>query len=1164
MSDYLHVARHLASVRRAWKRAAALAGLAIVCIESIGILTVTLLIDWVYQPAPAVRVVLLLLVVAAVAFLFFRHVIKPLMRRISDEQLAMFVEEHSSQFEGALITATELHTEKDRTTTPKAIIDAVMKAAVLRADKGNVRSAVDLRRLRKYGIVAVSLLAGYGAICLLFPNTIGRHASRVLAPWNRNAEETGRHRLAPGELAPLQITLSKTDSKILRRQTFDLHATLSRASGQPVVLNFRPAGQSNLPWRAIPMKEIEKLNTFAGAIADVDEDTEFCIASGSDRSPVYKIGVYDQLKITSFQFTTRYPDYLQIPEKTEAVQSPDLAVPAGSKVTLKILAGSSLTRGEITWADGRTQALAINPAENTAAEVSFDVPADLSYSYAVSDANGQREQSPTAAYVRALPDAPPTIEVKYPLSVVTANPLGEVTFAAEAIDDLALAGVTLVYQRQLPMTAAGEAPPLGAPVRVPLTLARPDPKTSAQFPDVAQATLRFALEDLNPPAAPEEIISYFLECTDRKGQTIATDIQMIVVDRFDAWPQFDPKPPHGPTFKVIKNITEYLRAAWKLEQQKATLKPEELTAQAKALADSMLNPETNRLYDFYERKRVDPSKVAHADRADKFLESGRQALLAANTAKAVTDFRIVLAELTILKLDKNGIEMFAGDYGKKGMPQDYEKDLNKLFQQVQVEVDKIQPPANWDPKQAQAVEKIRKAAEELGKKQADIVKKAEEIAQVAGGSGKPNDPKDEDKDKEKAKAQAATDAKTLAAQQDKVAAEAQKEAATSPADKAADSEVKAMNKRMADAASAMRDAARNLNDNKTEQAVADAKRAQGELKKVAERLEEIRQEKIAAAVAEAEGKASKLLKEQKELTKQTKEAGESTEKDPAKKEVEFKKLTYRQAQIQATAERLKKEVEELKNVSQRDAKMETAKHLEESHKEMAKSEVTEKMVNAVVELQAGKGKEAAQEQAKAETGLEKVINALRKADESMAADRESQLARAKEEAKRIGEGLKKLGAAADATTRPAPTTGPSSQSAVVSKTDPKNPEKTAATQPTASLTEQEKKALAEDLAIDLERLTRHLADRDFAEKSDQQALSVASKDQGSLANELLKDANAKHRLATIIRRVHDKLEAEYQVTLESKRLQDAQREDCPPAYRQLVNKYYEALAETVK
>ena len=74
MSEYLQVARHLGMVRRAYKRAAALSGLAIVCMESIGLLTLALLLDWIYQPHTAVRVGLFVVVLGMIAVLVVRHV----------------------------------------------------------------------------------------------------------------------------------------------------------------------------------------------------------------------------------------------------------------------------------------------------------------------------------------------------------------------------------------------------------------------------------------------------------------------------------------------------------------------------------------------------------------------------------------------------------------------------------------------------------------------------------------------------------------------------------------------------------------------------------------------------------------------------------------------------------------------------------------------------------------------------------------------------------------------------------------------------------------------------------------------------------------------------------------------------------------------------------
>ena len=54
-NEYLLLAKRFATVRRAWKRAAALSGLAIVVTEGIGLFTVLLFLDWLYQPQPDVR-----------------------------------------------------------------------------------------------------------------------------------------------------------------------------------------------------------------------------------------------------------------------------------------------------------------------------------------------------------------------------------------------------------------------------------------------------------------------------------------------------------------------------------------------------------------------------------------------------------------------------------------------------------------------------------------------------------------------------------------------------------------------------------------------------------------------------------------------------------------------------------------------------------------------------------------------------------------------------------------------------------------------------------------------------------------------------------------------------------------------------------------------------
>jgi len=46
-----------------------------------------------------------------------------------------------------------------------------------------------------------------------------------------------------------------------------------------------------------------------------------------------------------------------------------------------------------------------------------------------------------------------------------------------------------------------------------------------------------------------------------QGNKVVSDIGMIVVDEFENWATYSSKPPHGPTYMVMKNIREYIDAA---------------------------------------------------------------------------------------------------------------------------------------------------------------------------------------------------------------------------------------------------------------------------------------------------------------------------------------------------------------------------------------------------------------------------------------------------------------------------------------------------------------------------------------------------------------------------------------------------------------------------
>jgi hypothetical protein len=417
MTEYVKLAERLRKARRAWKRAAMFSGLALVLLELAGVFTLVILLSLFFGHVSAVRIALLVVTVAAAAFLVARHVALPLLRRIPDEQIALYVEERSKAFDGALVTAAEFGPRPAITSTQAGIVAAVVQEADDLTRRVRPSSVVSLARLRKYAVAAGIVLVAYAGMCLAFPGEIGRRVLGALRLWSAPPScQPGPEGLAlpagmtPAEAArllPIEFRLSRGDAQVQRSADFELEALLSRKPEAPVALSFRPAG-TDLPWQSLPMRQIEKLHGYAGVLQAVSENMEFHVSTGPYKSGTYRITVYDKMEFRGFEVTVHYPDYLQFPDKTETLENGDVSAPVGSTATVRVLSTSPPASGKLLWDDGQEQALSPDPQRTNSAAASFPVEKNRKYLCQVTDVHGQSVKSASPATVYALKDNPPT------------------------------------------------------------------------------------------------------------------------------------------------------------------------------------------------------------------------------------------------------------------------------------------------------------------------------------------------------------------------------------------------------------------------------------------------------------------------------------------------------------------------------------------------------------------------------------------------------------------------------------------------------------------------------------------------------------------------------------------------------------------------------------
>jgi hypothetical protein len=930
-----------------------------------------------------------------------------------------------------------------------------------------------------------------------------------------------------------------------------LEAALSRQATDPVLFHFRAVGTKGIDssWKMLPMKELEKLNAFQAVLADVNEDCEFFVSSGKDNSDHHQIAVYDPLVVKGYEITTKYPAYMRLPDRVENGETADVAAPVGSTVGLKILTNRPLQSGDLLWEKGAPSHGTIDPAQNTALAVSFAVKETTTFRYLVSDVNRQRVESPTSVTVTAIVDEPPTVKVLKPGPLVNGNPLSEVPFVAEVADDFGLDGGDVVVARMVDGKIQE--------TRFPLAF---DSDVAQGAVTTAKASTVLLLEKIMPRIVPSEVLTCYVELRDRKGQGSDSDMTLINIASFEQWAYFTAThvhPPHPEFF-----IEPVIAATWELHRAKRVTAPREFDKQAEFIASTMVDPKTKAIVPYISMMHLAGEKLEHAKKGMALAKVAHDVLEKHDTVLALTELQLALAELK------------AAGYSEllhlhDPPPSQKEEEATKFHKEMQKLTALMQKPptSGAGAKDAHAEESAAAQAA-----QAEALKKAQAqvVEQIKQAIAQP-------------KANSQAQSEKTATKESALGEEAQTLSAKVKENAKGDEEKTAASTDLAGAAQTMHEAAASVKASNLPNALVKAESAYQQIASASDKLNANSQDRINQLLADAAKLAVELHRKQGELLKQT-EAGP---KDEAAKQ-----LGQQQVQLAGQLQSLQEIIASLQKIEAAGAlKPESAKHVEEAAQIIKRSRLEQKMSNAAIELAAANAAGAAPNQSKALEALSKIRDEMMAANSARAIDKATALAQAKAQAKALKDKLAEMGAKPE--TKPAeapkpkdgkgakpedgkgakpedgkgakPEDGKGAKPEDGKGAKPKDGKGTEA-EKDSKLAAAIKKALATQAAEQAVGLAQQLATHEFGKDDktftkDIEAFQGSAKDPKKLATELEKVPEAKDKLATLTARVSDRLEAAYEQTMAAKRLFAAQREECPPQYRQLVNRYFEALSK---
>ncbi len=353
----------------------------------------------------------------------------PLLRRLPDDRLALYLEERVPQLGGAVLTAVTLRRQAD--TGHSAMLERGLVADATRR-LGTTPAVPRLERpttLRALSVSAAVTVAA-GLAFQFGPAFLRTGALRLLAPWQDAAA------------APVYaIALEPQSIVVARGSDVQLGATLAGFESEVVDLVVRRG--TSAEWERIPMGAGASRGAFVVRLFDVAEDAEFYAEANGVRSLNGKLTVKDLPGVQRIGVELRYPSYMNLPpDVTE--DGGDIAAPGGTTALLRVHTTRPVSGGKLFF-DGST-IVPMERLDDSTVIARLTVRKDGFYRVELTSTDGTVVRGTVEYAVDALDDAGPSVRIRQPGRDLRPTSVDEVLIEAEATDDYGIGKLEIVYR----------------------------------------------------------------------------------------------------------------------------------------------------------------------------------------------------------------------------------------------------------------------------------------------------------------------------------------------------------------------------------------------------------------------------------------------------------------------------------------------------------------------------------------------------------------------------------------------------------------------------------------------------------------------------------------------------------------------------------------------
>jgi len=426
MNSYQDLLSRIRIVRRRWRTQMVIQGLSLFLASAIALLVLGVWGADIFGFKPAAIWTMRTITGAAVLFIAGWFLYLPLRRRVSDVQIAQYVEERYPELEDRLVTAVEYGAT---TSISPGMLDLLIRDALRKSGRVDFSVFTNHRRIFSYGVLGAGAMAVLLALLNWGPSFFPYGFNRLYVNWVEAADKS-----------PFLIQVRPGSSELTKGSDLEIRAELVGFDSPDVQLFIQP--ENTTDWTPAAMEAEALGSDFVYLLVDIQESMLYYAEAAGVRSKTFTITAVDLPSVEQIDLTYNFPPYTGMDPQTVEDEG-DISALEGTRVDLRVRLTKPAAEARLIFDDGSRLELEHLQGMEYAGGISLNRSG--SYQVQLATAGEDPYEGSREYDMEAIVDEPPTVIITKPQRDLQATNVEEVFSEISSEDDIGIGKVDLKF-----------------------------------------------------------------------------------------------------------------------------------------------------------------------------------------------------------------------------------------------------------------------------------------------------------------------------------------------------------------------------------------------------------------------------------------------------------------------------------------------------------------------------------------------------------------------------------------------------------------------------------------------------------------------------------------------------------------------------------------------